>query len=83
MDTRGLKLFNVLPMQGTSERKSTFDNCTYVRDNQVTWINKKQNMVSCSSAEVVYKAKTRLHMMLWLTTLWKFEFLEDGLVIVL
>ena len=41
---------------GKGDRKCTFDYCTYIGGNIVTWKSKKQNMMSRSSAEAEYRS---------------------------
>ena len=38
------------------DRKSTLGGCFYLRNNLVSWMSKKQNFVSLSTAEVEYIA---------------------------
>ena len=43
-----------------ADRRSTTGYCTFIGGNLVTWKSKKQKVVSCSSAEVEYKAMLKL-----------------------
>jgi len=56
-ENRGIKIYSDADWTGSIlDRRSTFGYCSFVWGNLVTWRNKKQSVVSRSSAEAELKA---------------------------